>query len=396
MNDNVTPKVAWVTPGLGVGGQLLYWGPILQAYYSEFPNLKIFTAFFAGDIKTLPLPVELVGKLNHRYKDGNEKYASGFAIVGMGLIRRLYKFNPDLIILNEFSLLSLYALIVKIILRHPRILVIAEARPRLFGSAWLAYVRKLLRKFIIRNIDAILTNNSDGKDYLINELQAPERKIIASPYLVSILEKPGNASTPPQCLSGHERKQCVFLFIGQLTPRKGVHYAISACEILLSQGIDDFELWIVGDGPMRTQLENQAKSAGLDRNIKFFGRQPYDKLYYFCKEADVFIFPTICDYRSLAVFEALSVGMPILCSTGDGGVVETVKEGENGYSFNPEDTDELSKYMEILISDRSLRERFSEQSIKMSRHFQLETARQSLLTATNLALGNFKSATTGK
>ena len=101
----------------------------------------------------------------------------------------------------------------------------------------------------------------------------------------------------------------MFLFVGRLVKRKNVHGLIEAAMALRDRG-HAFELWIVGDGPERPSLEELAGSLIADGVTRFFGLSRPSEVGRFYEAADVFVMPTLGDYRSVAVLEALRFGMP--------------------------------------------------------------------------------------
>jgi glycosyltransferase involved in cell wall biosynthesis len=145
---------------------------------------------------------------------------------------------------------------------------------------------------------------------------------------------------------------------------------------------------IVGDGPDRIALEQFAASHGIAQLTRFRGLVPYSDLPALYRAAHVFVFPTLSDYRALTPFEALSSGLPIIASKNDGGVAETVDEGRNGFSFDPQYPAELAAHMEYFIRNPDRITAFSLRSIEMARRYTLDAAVIALKTAASAALAN--------
>ena len=98
-----------------------------------------------------------------------------------------------------------------------------------------------------------------------------------------------------------------------------------------------------------------------------------------------FLFPTLADYRSLVPFEALSSGLPILASVYDGGISETVRQGENGFAFDPRNSEQLAGYMSEFIERPDLIASFSAKSLDLAKRYTLPRAVATLLKACALA-----------
>ena len=102
------------------------------------------------------------------------------------------------------------------------------------------------------------------------------------------------------------------------------------------------DLIVIGEGPERSRLENQAK-----QNIKFLGRQPDDVVVNYLQRCKGFIFPGEEDF-GIAPVEAMACGKPIIAYK-KGGALETVKEGITGIFFPEATSDSLNEA--ILLSE---------------------------------------------
>ena len=76
-------------------------------------------------------------------------------------------------------------------------------------------------------------------------------------------------------------------------------------------------------------------------NVLFTGAIPYEDTALYYSLADIFVMPSLEDKWSLVVPEAMSLGLPILCSIYNGCWPELVREGENGWVFDPQKPEEL-------------------------------------------------------
>ncbi|MEK7194804.1 MAG: glycosyltransferase [Patescibacteria group bacterium] len=116
-------------------------------------------------------------------------------------------------------------------------------------------------------------------------------------------------------------KEPYYLIVSRLYPNKNIHVAIEAFNKL------DYPLFIIGEGPMRAELEKQAK-----QNIRFLGFQPDSAVVTWYKHAKAFIMPQEEDFGLTAV-ESLASGTPVL-ALRKGGAMEIVQEGITGELFN--------------------------------------------------------------
>lgn len=125
------------------------------------------------------------------------------------------------------------------------------------------------------------------------------------------------------------------LFVGRLSPEKGLRTLLASWKRLN----DRVPLHIVGDGPMRTQLEAEAADLDLS-NIHFKGRLERNGVWEAIKGAKFLILPSEC-YENFPVIvaEAFACGTPVICSR-HGAMQEIVSDTRTGLHFtagSPED-----------------------------------------------------------
>lgn len=120
----------------------------------------------------------------------------------------------------------------------------------------------------------------------------------------------------------------VVLFVGRLVEKKGVTYLIEAMKQI------DALLVIVGNGPLRKELEEQAELVGKDK-IRFLGDKTHEELKVIYASADIFVAPSVTardgdkEGLGLVILEAMASGLPIVASKS-GGITQVIKDGENG------------------------------------------------------------------
>ena len=127
------------------------------------------------------------------------------------------------------------------------------------------------------------------------------------------------------------------IFVGRITPEKGLRTLIAAW-VLLEQRIP---LVIVGDGPLRKELEQEVIQKGMS-NVVFGGSLPNAETIRMMKGAKFLIFPSEW-YETFgnAMIEAFACGIPVLCSNL-GAMQELVADGRTGLHFEPGDPADLA------------------------------------------------------
>ena len=147
---------------------------------------------------------------------------------------------------------------------------------------------------------------------------------------------------------------CV-LFVGSLIPRKGLPFLVEAAKQIVKEK-SDTKFLIVGEGPLRNQLNNSLKEANLLGNFKFLGNLKDDALQAVYNCADVFALPSIQEGQGIVLLEAQACAKPVV-AFNIGGVNEAVQNGKTGLLVNLGNTYEFADALLKLISDKSLQEK---------------------------------------
>jgi glycosyltransferase involved in cell wall biosynthesis len=143
------------------------------------------------------------------------------------------------------------------------------------------------------------------------------------------------------------------LYVGRLVETKGVPKLIDAFDQLDV----DACLQIVGEGPQRTELEQQVRELGVEEQVTFAGRIPNDKLPAVYAQSSVFALPSSREGLPRTLLEALACGTPVI--TSDLPQLESLVNGV-GMTVPEEDVGRLTEALEQVLSDAELREQISE------------------------------------
>ncbi len=120
----------------------------------------------------------------------------------------------------------------------------------------------------------------------------------------------------------------IITFVGRLIEAKGVQDLIEAyCHLIFPKIHPKLELWIIGDGNYRKQLEAQAANCP---SIKFLGEQSHNIVMEYLKQTDIFVNPSYSEGLPTSVLEAASLGLPIV-ATDVGGTREIIEHRVSGY-----------------------------------------------------------------
>ena len=146
----------------------------------------------------------------------------------------------------------------------------------------------------------------------------------------------------------------VILFVGNLIPRKGLHFLIDAAKYVVKES-ENTKFVVVGDGPLRNHLISYTKKQGVSGNFAFLGNVPEDVLPRLYNCADVFASPSIQEGLGITLLEAQASAKPVVAFNVTA-ITEVVKDKETGLLVKP-DSYELAKAISSLISNKQLRKR---------------------------------------
>ncbi len=149
------------------------------------------------------------------------------------------------------------------------------------------------------------------------------------------------------------RNRTVIGTVARMAPQKGLSVLIEAAEQLI--GIYNVHFMIVGDGPLRENLEGKTRLSSINDYFTFTGMvkditQAYSAM-------DIFVLPSITEGLPFTILEAMSFSLPVV-ATSVGGVPEIIKHGEYGFLVPPGDHKELASKIAYLIDCPSIRSEF--------------------------------------
>lgn len=154
-------------------------------------------------------------------------------------------------------------------------------------------------------------------------------------------------------------KKCTIVFVGRLFYIKGIDILFEATRLLIGQGYGDkIRVLVVGPfsdiqayggrsayaiGLLRVLREEEMKGV-----VSFTGPLGHDILSRLLASAQILVLPSRQEGLGVVLLEAMSCGLPVVGSRV-GGIPSVIREGENGYMFDPSRADELADRLRMLI-----------------------------------------------
>lgn len=139
----------------------------------------------------------------------------------------------------------------------------------------------------------------------------------------------------------------VLLYVGSLTPEKRLDRLLRVVSHLRGE-LPEVHLWLVGDGPLRSQLLEQARVMGLENYIRLLGVQADVASYM--QAATLLLLTSDTEGIPGVILEAGLLGLPVV-ATRVGGVAECVLDGETGMLAEPQDERKLAQIVADLLQD---------------------------------------------
>lgn len=178
-----------------------------------------------------------------------------------------------------------------------------------------------------------------------------------------------------------------FVACARFEAKKNLPRLIEAHAIYLQKaGREGWSLLIVGDGPMRADLETLAAKLGSKEKVVFAGWRTYQQLPAIYGLGKAFIHASTTEQWGLVVNEAMAAGLPVLVSERSGCAAELVKPGENGFTFDPWNIEEIAGTMLSIHLDDHLREQMGKRSLEIIAHWGPERFARGLRQAVECAM----------
>ena len=152
--------------------------------------------------------------------------------------------------------------------------------------------------------------------------------------------------------------------IASLTPEKGLDLLLKALGSLAPR-YPQLRLCLVGDGPLRGELEAQARGLGLEARVYFAGNvadvRPYLRAF------DLLVVPSRREGQGRVLIEAMAMGRPVVAAHV-GGIPELIRHGHNGWLVLPENPAALAQAIAALLDDPPLRAALAQEGRRGAEH----------------------------
>jgi len=212
---------------------------------------------------------------------------------------------------------------------------------------------EVIRKYMYKFADGIIAQTNYSKDFISHSIGHKNIMVIPNPIRrIKRIEI---------------ERENIIIFVGRLIYKKGVHLLIQSFH---DTYLPDWKLVIVGNGPMRSSLENQVNNLGIVNRVEFLGlRREIDELL---SKAEIFAFPSFTEGFPNALLEAMGNGLACVsfdCVTGPSDII---KDGENGFLVELYNTEEFTRRLKFLMLNPELRKTFQDTALAVNVVYNIE------------------------
>jgi rhamnosyl/mannosyltransferase len=239
-------------------------------------------------------------------------------------------------------------------LARPRVPLVFFVHAEVVRPAWRykTFYRPFLRRMLHR-ASRIIVTSPRMKD-IAAELAPFREKVVPVPLA---MDADQHAVTPEIASRMREIREespaPLALFVGRLVPYKGVDVLLRSLPDTCARAV------IVGDGPLRPMLEQQARDLGVAGRVRFAGNASSDELTALYNACDLFVLPSVTRQEAFGMvqLEAMSCRKPVISTRLPSGVPWVNQDGETGLIVPPGDASALGSAVRTLLTDPQLRRR---------------------------------------
>jgi len=262
------------------------------------------------------------------------------------LLAALERIRPDVCCLNGWDLPGTAAMLHWALIRNIPCVLMSDSNEHDWPRIWW---KEAIKRCFVKQCDAAFVGGFGSRRY-IKQLGMPTA-IIYDGYDVVDNEHFRCGAERARASDAAVRRSMelpdqYFVTCARFEAVKNLHKLIEAhAEYLRRAGACSWSLVIAGDGPLRGEFQRLTKTLNSGEKVVFKGSVEYEKLPSIYGLANALIHPSVKETWALVVNEAMAAGLPVLVSETCGCVADLVKNGRNGFTFNPGSTEEITRAM---------------------------------------------------
>ncbi|HEV2916056.1 MAG TPA: glycosyltransferase [Pyrinomonadaceae bacterium] len=285
-------------------------------------------------------------QLRTLFPDG-EYWSLSYKKIRRALHRALNDIAPDVVVLPGWGFKETRAGLGWCIKRGVPRVVISDSQPATSLATSPAARGKLwLKRLMVSNFQAGLAGGQPHARYLCSLGLAPERCFVGC----DVVDNDFFARESLRSSINRQVRNRVPLLLSclRLMPEKNI---TGVLEVIARHS--GWNWMIAGDGSERAEIERRIETLGLKDRVRLLGHVEYQDLPRIYSEADAYLQPSLSDTWGLAVNEAMACGLPVIVSNRCGCHEDLVRDGVNGFTFDPSGPESLSAALDRLLARKS-------------------------------------------
>lgn len=283
--------------------------------------------------------------------------------------------DADLFVLLGYEKLECWAQLAVLKLRGKRVALFVDSTIK---DKKQRAISGVLKSIIFRSVDGIFAYGRRSKEYVIYYGTRPSRVFDECQAAALPAAYAADKAVESRLKLAPSREVPRFLYVGRLSPEKGLNTLIEAF-VIVRQRKNNASLIVVGSGSLHEDLAKKAEQAGIRDHVKFCGSKSGDDLFIEYARATALILPSTSEPWGLVVNEAFAYGCPAIVSSQCGCVPELIIEGKTGYVHKPGSADDLSSKMLAAIEQFADTQKTARECIEVTSQYTPDKAAERIL-----------------
>lgn len=272
-------------------------------------------------------------------------------------------------------------------LKHRRAAILMSESSR--GDHFRLWPREIAKQFLVRQFHAALVGGERHAEYA-RALGIPRACIFSgydsvdNPYFSEGAERVRANAAAARAAAGLPPRYV--LTSSRFVAKKNIDGLLRGYALHVARRPDAPALVLCGDGPLRESLHALGRELRIESRLHWPGFVQYPELPTYYALAEAFILASTTEQWGLVVNEAAASGLPLLVSNRCGCAPELVREGENGFTFDPREPEAIARALDALPPDAESRARMGARSRALVEAHSPHVFGENLLEAARMAL----------
>jgi glycosyltransferase involved in cell wall biosynthesis len=289
-----------------------------------------------------------------------------------GVIKAIREFNPTVVNLTGYYDVASWFILSYCKINGIKTVLSNESTA---GDHSRRGLKEKIKSLIIKQFDGYFNFGTLSKNYLLDLGASPNkmlvnRNCVDNSALKTVHQKSIIDRVSVQKRLGLPSKN--FIFVGRLIDFKNLFLFLEAFSKAQKQTKQDWGVIILGDGELKNDLQQFVIEKNIEK-VSFQKGVSWQQVPEYLALSDVLVLPSYSEPWGLVVNEAMACGLPVLVSDKCGCAIDLVKNGENGFTFAPNNIEELANYLiKFMNIDASLLKKMGDISSKIIEEYSPE------------------------